>query len=99
MDLFWSYNHYCPTLQDYYQMVDNSELLQFSNYQCCLTLVLETGQLLFIAYNLMASQKTLLPPDADTCVETFILLLGRYYQIRDDYQNLKSPDVSGYRAV
>ncbi|KAI1840688.1 hypothetical protein JX266_013095 [Neoarthrinium moseri] len=75
MDLFWSYNNHCPSLDEYYRMVDN-----------------KTGQLFCIATYFMVTE---LPKDvrsAQMLLERFTLLLGRYFQVRDDYQNLMSAD-------
>ncbi|GJC78710.1 fusicoccadiene synthase [Colletotrichum liriopes] len=76
MDLFWSYNGRCPTMDEYYRMVDN-----------------KTGQLFSIATGLMLDSQKRTPAKASATFDTFTSLLGRYFQVRDDYKNLTSVDV------
>ncbi|OHW95853.1 geranylgeranyl pyrophosphate synthase [Colletotrichum incanum] len=75
MDLFWSYNGRCPTMDEYYRMVDN-----------------KTGQLFSIATGLMLDSQKRTSTKAPASLDRFTSLLGRYFQVRDDYQNLTSVD-------
>jgi geranylgeranyl pyrophosphate synthase len=55
----------------------------------------KTGGLFQIAYLLMRAESTeKLNPDLDT----FMTILGRYFQIRDDYMNLESAEYAGQKG-
>jgi geranylgeranyl pyrophosphate synthase len=73
-DLNWKVNSYCPSIGEYFAMVDG-----------------KTGALFKMLVHLMQSVSSLKRfPVAD--LDRFTLLLGRWYQIRDDYQNLQDPE-------
>lgn len=92
-DLHWTFNLICPSIEEYYKMVDNSELdsslvLQSSfhrTYEC-----IETGGLFRLLSRLMVARSTL---KHETDLGDLPTLFGRFFQIRDDYQNLVSADV------
>ncbi|KAK6213609.1 fusicoccadiene synthase [Colletotrichum tabaci] len=75
MDLFWTYNSRCPTMNEYYRMVDN-----------------KTGQLFSIVTRLMLDNHKCISTKTSAALDKFTTLLGRYFQVRDDYQNLASAD-------
>ncbi|KAI9841642.1 MAG: hypothetical protein M1837_000489 [Sclerophora amabilis] len=55
----------------------------------------KTGGLFRIAYRLMQAESQVSPsPDVDT----LMMLLGRYFQIRDDYMNLTSEEYAGQKG-
>jgi geranylgeranyl pyrophosphate synthase len=90
-DLAWIWERKCPTVQEYLQMVDGSK------DHCCsiphfpLIRDAETGGLFRLLARLMAAESSS-PIGAD--LDLWCHHLGRYYQIRDDYQNLVSEEVS-----
>lgn len=57
----------------------------------------ETGALFVLALKFMASQSSHSATNTPILGELCILL-GRYFQIRDDYQNMSSADVSFARS-
>ncbi|KAH8786022.1 fusicoccadiene synthase [Diaporthe sp. PMI_573] len=77
MDLFWTHNGRIPLEEEYYRMVDQ-----------------KTGQLFLIATDLMldAAEDAEPRPELQSLVHRLTTLLGRCFQIRDDYQNLVSAD-------
>lgn len=99
LDLLWTCQVSTPTFEEYLQMVDGSKQSYLCPAQvdmCCyLPLIydiLETGALFVMVYRIMIAVspgQTVVP-----ALERFMLLFGRYFQIRDDYANLASPDVS-----
>ncbi|KAL4914351.1 putative geranylgeranyl diphosphate synthase [Aspergillus aurantiobrunneus] len=72
MDLYWTNNLICPSVNDYFKMVEH-----------------KTGGLFRLFGRLMAVHSTV-PVDAD--LVEFSNALGRYFQTRDDYQNLVSAE-------
>lgn len=101
LDLLWTFEVSTPTFEEYMQMVDGSKSFPLPRgprckltlaHLCSHCLVSETGALFVMIYRIMVAVspgQTVLP-----ALERFTLLLGRYFQIRDDYANLASPDVS-----
>ncbi|KAH6844759.1 putative geranylgeranyl diphosphate synthase [Chaetomium sp. MPI-CAGE-AT-0009] len=71
LDLHWTSNLICPSIEQYLQMVEN-----------------KTGGLFRLLGRLMAEHST---KSVDVDVVEFLNDLGRYFQTRDDYQNLVSP--------
>ena len=89
LDLYWTYNLVCPSISQYLKMVDKSESL----YQLILpynSFSLETGGLFLLLSKLMGACS---PVGCDRDIDSLTILIGRLYQIRDDYQNLISKDV------
>ncbi|KAL3470496.1 putative geranylgeranyl diphosphate synthase [Aspergillus californicus] len=72
MDLYWTSNLICPSLHEYFAMIDN-----------------KTGGLFRLLARLMALHSTS-PIQVD--LTDFTNRLGRYFQTRDDYQNLVSAE-------
>jgi geranylgeranyl diphosphate synthase type 3 len=80
----------CPSTEQYLKMVDYSTLFRQCNVFTTLNNKVETGGLFRILVRLMtAKSKSPSPPDLTALAS----LLGRYFQIRDDYMNLNSSDV------
>ncbi|EPE34883.1 Terpenoid synthase [Glarea lozoyensis ATCC 20868] len=88
MDLYWTHTVSCPTEEEYYRMIDH-----------------KTGGFFRLLCKLMdaESEVKLLPKalpssgcnselDKEFPMHNLITLIGRFFQIRDDYQNLCSPD-------
>uniref|UniRef100_UPI0035CD3D5D Fusicoccadiene synthase n=1 Tax=Phomopsis amygdali TaxID=1214568 RepID=UPI0035CD3D5D len=77
MDLFWTYNGHVPSEEEYYRMIDQ-----------------KTGQLFSIATSLLlnAADNEIPRTKIQSCLHRLTRLLGRCFQIRDDYQNLVSAD-------
>ncbi|KAJ4352421.1 uncharacterized protein N0V89_007769 [Didymosphaeria variabile] len=88
-DISWSTNIVCPTLGEYLKMVDYSKsssvdfILNLSNERT------ETGGLFRILTLLMLAQS---PTPRRTGLMALASLMGRYFQVRDDYMNLSSGD-------
>ena len=90
-DLFWTCNIECPTVSEYLNMIDaskahNSRLLLLDT-----DIYSETGGLFRMLVRLMAARS---PISEHPAISNVVTLFGRYFQIRDDYQNLVSADVS-----
>ncbi|CEN60522.1 hypothetical protein ASPCAL02958 [Aspergillus calidoustus] len=93
-DIFWATHRTIPTEEEYFRMVDGSM------YFRSLTVDLahkrkETGGLFLLILRLMQQEATQ-NRDLDAC--RFMYKLGRYYQIRDDYQNLVSQEYTSQRG-
>nr|BCP56498.1 phomopsene synthase [Diaporthe amygdali] len=71
-DLYWVYNDSCPTIEDYFKMVDY-----------------KTGGLFNMLARLMTAKSS---SSSSPDLTALVGLLGRYFQIRDDYMNLTSAD-------
>jgi len=98
-DLHSSRNLSPPSLTEYIQTIDQSGFLasrkKFSpaSRQPLTIYTVETSALFELASRLMClcSTATAVP---NSSLSRFCILLGRFFQIRDDYQNLTSPEVS-----
>ncbi|KAL9609842.1 MAG: hypothetical protein Q9167_005409 [Letrouitia subvulpina] len=75
-DLYWTHNAICPTMSDYFKMVDK-----------------KTGGLFRVLTRLMVAESPVFAknPVSDD-LNLLSCLIGRFFQIRDDYQNLASAD-------
>ncbi|EEA28951.1 geranylgeranyl pyrophosphate synthase, putative [Talaromyces marneffei ATCC 18224] len=74
LDLYWTANVQCPSLEEYLKMVDH-----------------KTGGLFQMVAKLTALRSPVVRRVPDLLNMT--TLFGRYFQIRDDYQNLMSDEV------
>lgn len=76
-DLYWTHNALCPSTSEYLKMVDK-----------------KTGGLFRMLTRLMLAEsspaRSKVSDDAD--LNLLSCLIGRFFQIRDDYQNLASAD-------
>jgi geranylgeranyl pyrophosphate synthase len=88
-DLHWTYNTTCPSISQYLQMIDSSKLtsLFVEDFTDGHT---ETGALFQLLSRLMLINAT---TRTHVHLDTLSTLFGRFFQIRDDYQNLVSADV------
>ncbi|KAH8126288.1 geranylgeranyl pyrophosphate synthase [Trichoderma asperelloides] len=76
-DLYWTYNVLCPSISSYLKMVDK-----------------KTSGLFRVMTRMMIAESPVCQ-EADISEDSmnlFSCLLGRYFQVRDDYQNLVSMD-------
>ena len=90
-DLHWTYNTKQPSILQYLQMIDSSKPRAcFFFFDFALTKS-ETGALFQLLSHLMSANATV---NKDVNLDSLSTLLGRYFQIRDDYQNLKSAVVN-----
>lgn len=95
-DLYWVYNVTCPSVADYFKMVDDSKfhhdlVSQDLTTQSTDPSLTETGGLFRMITRLMTAES---PMGTKPNLDSLACLFGRYLQIRDDYMNLLSPDVS-----
>ena len=101
-DLYWVYNVACPSIPDYLRMIDSSqshlcEISQGSTTEKPLTFrLIETGGLFRMITRLMIAES---PLSFKSDLDNLACLFGRYFQIRDDYMNLSSPDVSQFISL
>ncbi|KAL8931152.1 MAG: hypothetical protein Q9208_000256 [Pyrenodesmia sp. 3 TL-2023] len=77
LDLFWKFHIHCPSEKEYLEMVDG-----------------KTGGLFRLILRLMQAESPVLNQARDHGpeLENFVTALGRYFQVRDDYQNLASSE-------
>ncbi|KAK8067601.1 geranylgeranyl diphosphate synthase [Apiospora saccharicola] len=100
LDLYWTNKGQCPSVGDYLQMVDGSRTPPSPQGRTPHTVqnrltgtVLETGGLFRLLVRLMtAESKSSSHNDQRPSFDRLCRLLGRYFQIRDDYQNLVSDE-------
>ncbi|KAK7743724.1 hypothetical protein SLS62_010455 [Diatrype stigma] len=83
LDLHWTSNMQCPSVAEYLRMVDGSKspisfLRRYADSS-------ETGGLFRLLVRLMAAESA---HGEQADIDRLCRLLGRYFQIRDDYQNL-----------
>lgn len=92
MDLYWTSNLICPSVNEYFQMIERSRLSvpNFKNAAAESNSTLETGGLVRLFGRLMALHST---SSVHVDIVGFSNRLGRYFQTRDDYQNLVSAEV------
>lgn len=73
LDLNWTFNKKCPSVNEYLVMIDH-----------------KTGGFFRLMLRIMEIEANATPNEE---LGHLITLLGRYYQIRDDYQNIASDEV------
>lgn len=76
-DLYWTHNILCPSISEYLKMVD-----------------MKTGSLFRLLTRLMIAESPVRDnmSVSDNVLNQLNCLIGRFFQIRDDYQNLVSAD-------
>ncbi|KAJ5090177.1 hypothetical protein N7532_008861 [Penicillium argentinense] len=91
-DLYWTHNGICPTEKEYLSMIDASKskcirllLIHMADMVNCYPP--ETSALFRLASRLSRAEAT---KNKNLELERHFTLVGRYFQIRDDYQNLTS---------
>lgn len=107
LDIHWTYNSICPSLEEYLDMIDSSKLGPVSITMINIShphtstsadkppALVETGALFTLAFELIMSHSAVpLGNDALNNIQSMTTVLGRYFQVRDDYKNLASVDVS-----
>jgi geranylgeranyl pyrophosphate synthase len=96
LDLDWTNNLTCPSIEEYLRMVDFSKL-DNSKTSCSelTTHCAETGGLFRLLANMMISLSPLVSPPH---IDRWTTLFGRYFQIRDDYQNLTSAEYTAQKG-
>ncbi|KAI0520768.1 terpenoid synthase [Xylaria bambusicola] len=90
IELHWTTSLQCPSVTEYLQMVDGSR-----SWFRLLFHVAETGGLFRLLARLMAAES---PHEDQADMERLCRLLGRFYQIRDDYQNLVSEEYTAQKG-
>ncbi|KUL83692.1 hypothetical protein ZTR_07521 [Talaromyces verruculosus] len=82
MDLHWTYNIACPSISEYKNMIRK-----------------KTGALFGLASYLIGIHSPVaMKSDSLTATDRMTALLGLYFQIRDDYQNLMSADYTDQKG-
>ncbi|KAE8313459.1 isoprenoid synthase domain-containing protein [Aspergillus transmontanensis] len=82
LELHWKFHRKCPSMNDYINMIDN-----------------KTAAFFRLVLRLMAAEASVpMSPGKENTLLHFITLLGRYYQIRDDYQNLVSDEYAAKKG-
>ncbi|KFY89752.1 hypothetical protein V500_05515 [Pseudogymnoascus sp. VKM F-4518 (FW-2643)] len=79
LDLFWTFECTCPSIEQFLKMVD------------C-----KTGGLFRMLAKLMIAKSSLTSTPE---LATLMTLIGRYFQIRDDYMNLTSSDYAKQKGL
>ncbi|MCJ1461492.1 hypothetical protein MMC07_000089 [Pseudocyphellaria aurata] len=104
-DLYWTHNVICPSVEDYLKMVDsiarNGWTLSFvdktygGQVPCDEVSIREPDQ----AYQYKASPRAdCLVTQSNLGLGQLMALIGRYFQIRDDYLNLVSADYTSQKG-
>jgi geranylgeranyl pyrophosphate synthase len=96
LDLDWTSNLTCPSIEEYLRMVDFSKL--DNSRTSCSELTshfAETGGLFRLLANMMIALSPLASPPN---IDRWATLFGRYFQIRDDYQNLTSAEYTAQKG-
>ncbi|KAF5024597.1 hypothetical protein F66182_3360 [Fusarium sp. NRRL 66182] len=78
MDLHWSFNAICPSIEEYTQMINDKT----------------GGLFGLACHLLMASSDRPLEHEAVSLLDKTVTLWGQYFQIRDDYMNLVDTNYS-----
>jgi geranylgeranyl pyrophosphate synthase len=91
-DLYWTRSMECPSEEEYLEMVDKSKRLMHTtaSEDLCLLKYSETGGLFRLLARLLLAHQTQLEQSE---LDNFVSLTGKYFQIRDDYENLASAEV------
>ncbi|KAI0096558.1 geranylgeranyl diphosphate synthase [Daldinia grandis] len=82
MDLNWTYNDRCPSVQDYMMMVDDKTGALFR----------------LACHLLGAHAKADLGVERSKATQALVTIFGRYFQIRDDYMNLVDADYTSQKG-
>ncbi|KAE8343804.1 hypothetical protein BDV24DRAFT_161108 [Aspergillus arachidicola] len=78
LDLNWTFNKKCPSVNEYLVMIDH-----------------KTGGFFRLMLRIMEIEANATPNEE---LRHLITLLGRYYQIRDDYQNIASDEYTAKKG-
>ncbi|KAE8368395.1 isoprenoid synthase domain-containing protein [Aspergillus caelatus] len=82
LELHWKFHRKCPSMKDYIIMIDN-----------------KTAGFFRLVLRMMAAEASVpISLEKEDTLLHFITLLGRYYQIRDDYQNLVSEEYAATKG-
>ncbi|KAF7623689.1 hypothetical protein AFLA_007416 [Aspergillus flavus NRRL3357] len=82
LELHWKFHRTCPSMNDYIIMIDN-----------------KTAGFFRLVLRMMAAEASVsMSLEKKNTLLHFITLLGRYYQIRDDYQNLVSDEYAAKKG-
>lgn len=93
-ELLWTHELHCPTVTEYLQMIDGSEFNPRwrSATRASMSLIpAETGGLFRLLARLLLAESI---HEDQAEFDQLSRLLCRLFQIRDDYQNLMSEEVS-----
>ncbi|PQE07883.1 geranylgeranyl pyrophosphate synthase protein [Rutstroemia sp. NJR-2017a WRK4] len=96
-DLYWTRSMECPSEEEYLEMVDNSKRLMYTIAlkDVCLPTHSETGGLFRLLARLLLAHQTQLEQSE---LDNFVSLTGKYFQIRDDYENLASAEYTSQKG-
>ncbi|CAO1601121.1 geranylgeranyl pyrophosphate synthetase [Xanthoria calcicola] len=90
MDLFWKFHSHCPTEEEYYEMVDGKT---GGFFRLILRLMQAESPVLKYDFTspLPSAPLGIIPARAfEPALKTFTTSLGRYFQVRNEYENLAS---------
>lgn len=102
LDLHWTYLSTPPTEQQYFRSIEQSVYPQLTVSWMSSNAFAETGGLLRLKARLVQSKYSSLPDtsinptivDLSEDINNLMILIGRYYQIGDDYKDVTSAMVN-----
>lgn len=101
LDLHWTYLSTPPTEEQYFQSIEQSTYSKSIFSRLSSNALAETGGLLRLKAKLVQGNYSSLPAisinptimDLSEDINNLMILIGRYYQIRDDYKDIISAKV------